>query len=48
MFNTATEQKLKRVTALFKELNPNFQDYVLKQIDQLLELQNQGSGASKT
>ncbi|MDR2135680.1 MAG: helix-turn-helix domain-containing protein [Treponema sp.] len=40
MFNKAPELKLERVVALFKELNPSFQDYALKQIDQLLELQN--------
>jgi transcriptional regulator with XRE-family HTH domain len=47
MFNTATEHNLERVTTLFKELNPGFQDYVLKQIDQLLELQNCGTGKNE-
>ncbi|MDR1445040.1 MAG: helix-turn-helix domain-containing protein [Treponema sp.] len=42
MFNTTPELKLERIVALFKELNPSFQDYALKQIDQLLELQNGG------
>ncbi|MDR2178019.1 MAG: helix-turn-helix domain-containing protein [Treponema sp.] len=40
MFNNVPELKLERIVALFKELNPRFQDYALKQIDQLLELQN--------
>jgi transcriptional regulator with XRE-family HTH domain len=44
MFNAAPELKLERVVALFKELNPSFQDYALKQIDQLLELQNRRDG----
>jgi transcriptional regulator with XRE-family HTH domain len=44
MFNTATEHNLERVITLFKELNPEFQNYILKQIDQLLELQNRGTG----
>ncbi|MDR3114455.1 MAG: helix-turn-helix domain-containing protein [Treponema sp.] len=44
MFNTATAYNLERVTALFKELHPEFQDYVLKQLDQLLELQKRGTG----
>ncbi|MHB9292611.1 hypothetical protein Holit_01712 [Hollandina sp. SP2] len=43
MFNTAAEHNLERVTTLFKALNPEFQDYVLKQIDQLVELQNRGT-----
>jgi transcriptional regulator with XRE-family HTH domain len=42
MFSSTPELKLERVVALFKELNPSFQDYALKQIDQLLELQNSG------
>ncbi|MDR3147800.1 MAG: helix-turn-helix domain-containing protein [Treponema sp.] len=40
MFNNTPEMKLERVVAAFKELNPSFQDYAIKQIDQLLELQN--------
>ncbi|MDR2398246.1 MAG: helix-turn-helix domain-containing protein [Spirochaetaceae bacterium] len=42
MLNTAAEHNLERITTLFKALNPEFQDYVLKQIDQLLDLQNHG------
>jgi transcriptional regulator with XRE-family HTH domain len=44
MFKAAPELKLERVVALFKELSPSFQDYALKQIDQLLELQNRRDG----
>ena len=36
MFDTISQLKLERVLTLFKELNPCFQDYALKQIDQLL------------
>lgn len=42
MFPQASEQKTEKIIALFKELNPQFQDYVLKQIDDLLDLQKQG------
>jgi transcriptional regulator with XRE-family HTH domain len=42
MFMTTPDQKLNRITSLFKELSPKFQDYVLKQMDQLIELQNEG------
>jgi len=40
MFNNTSEEKLERMTALFNELNPEFQDFVLRQIDELIELQN--------
>jgi len=40
MFNNTTEEKLERVTSLFNELYPEFQDFVLRQIDELIELQN--------
>ena len=39
MFNKTPEQKMERIMNLFNELNPHFQDYALKQIDQLIELQ---------
>jgi transcriptional regulator with XRE-family HTH domain len=39
MFNSTTEEKLERMTALFNELRPEFQDCVLRQIDELIELQ---------
>jgi hypothetical protein len=40
MLSSASERKLERMTALFKGLRPEFQDFVLRQIDELLELQN--------
>jgi transcriptional regulator with XRE-family HTH domain len=40
MFNRTPEQKLERMTSLFSELYPEFQDFVLRQIDELIELQN--------
>jgi transcriptional regulator with XRE-family HTH domain len=46
MFVHVPDQKLNRITSLFKELTPKFQDYALKQIDQLIELQNQDDTVS--
>ena len=40
MFSDDFDEKLNRVVNLFKELKPKYKDYILKQIDQLLELQN--------
>jgi len=40
MFNSTTEEKLERMTGLFNELYPEYQDFVLRQIDELIELQN--------
>jgi transcriptional regulator with XRE-family HTH domain len=40
MFKTSSAEKLKKITSLFAELKPEFQDFVLKQIDQLIDLQN--------
>jgi hypothetical protein len=42
MFNSASEQRLEKLTRLFNELRPEFQDFVLRQIDELIELQNIG------
>jgi transcriptional regulator with XRE-family HTH domain len=39
MFNSTPDEKLERMTGLFNELCPEFQDFVLKQIDDLIELQ---------
>jgi transcriptional regulator with XRE-family HTH domain len=39
MFNPAGGQKLERMASLFSELYPEFQDFVLRQIDDLIELQ---------
>ena len=40
MFNDTTEEKKERVTYLFNELYPEYQDFVLRQIDELIKLQN--------
>ena len=40
MFNSTPEEKMERMTGLFNELYPEFQDFVLRQIDELIELQN--------
>jgi transcriptional regulator with XRE-family HTH domain len=46
MFTRATTppvtpaEKLERMTAVFNELYPEFQDYILNQIDQLIVLQD--------
>ena len=40
MFHGTPEEKLERMTGLFSELYPEFQDFVLRQIDELIELQN--------
>jgi len=40
MFNSTPEEKLEKITSLFNELYPEFQDFVLRQIDELIELQN--------
>jgi len=40
MFNTTPEEKMERMIGLFKELYPEYQDFVLKQIDELIELQD--------
>ena len=40
IFNDTSEEKIERMTCLFNELYPEFQDFVLRQIDELIELQN--------
>jgi transcriptional regulator with XRE-family HTH domain len=40
MFVRSPEEKQRRVMNLFDSLRPEFQDFALKQLDQLLELQN--------
>jgi transcriptional regulator with XRE-family HTH domain len=40
MFSSTPEQKLDQMASLFSELYPEFQDFVLRQIDELIELQN--------
>ena len=40
MFNSTSEERLERMSALFNELYPEYQDFILRQIDELIELQN--------
>jgi hypothetical protein len=40
MFNSTQKEKLEQITSLFNELYPEYQDFVLRQIDELIELQN--------
>ena len=40
MFHGSPVEKKERILALFNELNPQFQNYALTVIDQLLKLQN--------
>ena len=40
MFHSASDSRLERIIALFQQLEPAFQDYVLEQTDRLLALQN--------
>ena len=40
IFNSTQEEKMERMTGLFNELYPEFKDFVLRQIDELIELQN--------
>jgi ribosome-binding protein aMBF1 (putative translation factor) len=39
IFDNVEDFKLKQIVAIFKKLDPSFQDYILKQLDMLLELQ---------
>ena len=39
IFVAPKDEKLERAMSIFKNLSPEFQDYALKQIDNLLELQ---------
>jgi transcriptional regulator with XRE-family HTH domain len=39
MFDKVEDFKLNQVVSIFKRLDPSFQDYVIKQLDMLLELQ---------
>jgi transcriptional regulator with XRE-family HTH domain len=40
MFNSTQKEKMEHMIGLFNELYPEFQDFVLRQIDELIELQN--------
>jgi transcriptional regulator with XRE-family HTH domain len=39
MFDDIEDFKLNQLVSIFKKLDPSFQDYVIKQLDMLLELQ---------
>ncbi|MDR2043132.1 MAG: hypothetical protein LBQ15_01965 [Clostridium sp.] len=41
MFDNKLDSDLARAMDVFKELKPEFQDYVLQQTDKLLALQNE-------
>ncbi len=43
LFDSGPDERVKQAMAIFKALRPEFQDYVLRQIDALLELQNKVS-----
>ena len=40
MFHEKPNQLVELASSIFKELKPEYQEYVLKQIDQLLEIQH--------
>jgi transcriptional regulator with XRE-family HTH domain len=42
MFDEITDPVFMKLEGLFKELSPQYQKYIFKQIDLLLEIQNQG------
>jgi transcriptional regulator with XRE-family HTH domain len=44
MFNSTPNDKMERMVILFNELYPEYQDFVLRQIDELIELQNSRHG----
>jgi transcriptional regulator with XRE-family HTH domain len=46
MFNSTPEGKMERIIGLFNELYPEYQDFVLRQIDELIELQNIRCGSA--
>lgn len=48
MFDNVEDFKLNQVIATFKKLDPSFQDYLIKQLDILLELQGIKTGADAT
>lgn len=48
MFRSASNSRLERIIALFQQLEPAFQDYVLEQTDRLLALQNRRAQEDRT
>jgi transcriptional regulator with XRE-family HTH domain len=47
MFDDVEDFKLNQVVAIFKKLDLSFQDYVIKQLDMLMELQGQKTTRKK-
>jgi transcriptional regulator with XRE-family HTH domain len=47
MFDDVEDFKLNQVVATFRQLDPSFQDYVIKQLDILLELQGVKTSADE-
>ena len=47
MFRRPPDDKLERAVSIFPKLSPEFQDYVLQQIDKLLEIQNNGNDGGR-
>jgi transcriptional regulator with XRE-family HTH domain len=43
MFVINPDEEFTKLVSLFKELNPQYQDYILKQIDLLLDMQDKAS-----
>ena len=48
MFRSTSDRRLERIIALFQQLEPAFQDYVLEQTDRLLALQNRSAREPNT
>ena len=48
MFRSTSDSRLERIIALFHQLEPAFQDYVLEQTDRLLALQNRRAQEDRT
>ncbi|MDR2404050.1 MAG: helix-turn-helix domain-containing protein [Spirochaetaceae bacterium] len=43
MFNQRPDEEFTKLVSLFRELDPHFREYILKQIDLLLEIQDKDS-----
>ncbi|MDR3145376.1 MAG: helix-turn-helix domain-containing protein [Treponema sp.] len=43
MFNQRPDEEFTKLVSLFRELGPHFREYILKQIDLLLEIQDKDS-----
>lgn len=47
MFNEEPDLVIEMATSAFKKLKPVYQDYIVKQIDQLLEIQDRENGGEE-